>query len=660
MRNIRDNRSVSGKSLIRAASIQSKDVDVENRLIHLSFSSETPYERGGRLEILGHEPGDYDISRLENRGMLLFNHKTDDYRGVIERAWVEGKRGSVIARIKEGPVGDETLRDAKAGILTKASFQYRYTEKPKDLPPDERGVPRYRAKWRATGEVSLVTMPADDTVGIGRMEDFTDAEPDRSGSRSETSTNQKTEQNKMSEQASAVANPPQADGAQQRAATTVDVRVIENEALARERNRVAEIEASAAAPMVRSAVKDIDTRAKVAKEKGTAAQEFKDEIWRAMCAMQTGQVNTGYSGQVPEKDLGKWSWGRAVEQAIVAKAGGRLDGIEGELHTEALRGGHQGKGGLIIPWSVLNHRSSGGEFQRDQLVGTANLGGAWVGTQLQPASFIEMLRIRTAVLAQGVRLLTGLTQNPSFPRQLTQSSTAWMATEGTAAGETNITVDVPTMTPKTLHAFVDVGTLVNIQAQPGMDAIVREDLRADASRKIEAGILYGNGAGGQPTGIASTAGIGSVVGGVNGAALTWSHIVKLKTAVAAGNGDPGMGAFIINSVTQGRCEETEKFTGGGREIWAGGPTPLAGQPAGVTNLVRSNLTKGTSNGICSELFFGVWSDSFFGLYGNGFELLADPYTQASTRLVRVHMYAFADFLPRHPANFSYMADALTP
>ena len=81
-------------------------------------------------------------------------------------------------------------------------------------------------------------------------------------------------------------------------------------------------------------------------------------------------------------------------------------------------------------------------------------------------------------------------------------------------------------------------------------------------------------------------------------------------------------------------------------------------PAGVSNNVSSTLTKGTSSGVCSAIFFGNWRDLLIGEWG-GLETLTDNVTQAANRIIRCHAYQTVDVAVRQAASFSAMLDALT-
>lgn len=85
---------------------------------------------------------------------------------------------------------------------------------------------------------------------------------------------------------------------------------------------------------------------------------------------------------------------------------------------------------------------------------------------------------------------------------------------------------------------------------------------------------------------------------------------------------------------------------------------MNGYRAGVSNNVRSDLTKGSSSGVCSALAYGNWSDLLIGEWGTA-ELLPDEVTQAANRIIRMHIYQTVDIGVRRAQSFSAMLDALT-
>ena len=190
-------------------------------------------------------------------------------------------------------------------------------------------------------------------------------------------------------------------------------------------------------------------------------------------------------------------------------------------------------------------------------------------------------------------------------------------------------------------------------------SLVMNDLATVLGLTIQASALNGGGAN-QPVGVMATAGIGSVVGGANGAAPTWKNIVDLETAVAVANAMVGSLGYITNAKVRGTLKNSFKPSATtGIPLWADGAVPLNGYKAAVTNAVPSNLTKGTSSGVCSAILFGNWADLFIGLW-SGVDLTVNPYALDTSGAVRITAFQDVDVAVRHTGSFAAMLDALTP
>lgn len=144
------------------------NIDTEKRTAVFSFSSETPYERFFGLEVLDHAPESVDLSRLNDGAPLLLNHNTDEQIGVVESAWLENKRGMARVRFSANRLASEVFSDIADGIRRNISVGYvvkKYIEE-----RDEKTT-IYRAVGWLPLEVSVVSVPADATVGLGRDAD---------------------------------------------------------------------------------------------------------------------------------------------------------------------------------------------------------------------------------------------------------------------------------------------------------------------------------------------------------------------------------------------------------------------------------------------------------------------------------------------------------
>lgn len=152
------------KSFFRNLDIETAKVEEneENFIYTLSFASEEPYERWFGMEIIKVE--EMDLSRINNNAPLLFNHNPDKIIGVVEKSWIKDKKAYAEVRLSktnEEAVKIKKMIDEK--ILTKVSFGYKYLES--KFLKEENNLDFYEFKVLPF-EVSIVSVPADDTVGI--------------------------------------------------------------------------------------------------------------------------------------------------------------------------------------------------------------------------------------------------------------------------------------------------------------------------------------------------------------------------------------------------------------------------------------------------------------------------------------------------------------
>lgn len=180
----------SGPIIQRAQATEAAVLDEETRLVRLSFSSEIQVERRSWfedpwIEVLGHERKECDLSRLNGGAApVLFNHNQYDRAnqiGVVEKAWLEDGRGMANVRLSKRSELDDLWRDIKDGIIRNVSVGYRILERTL-VKKNDKGPSEYRVTRWLPAEISLVSIPADPTVGIGRSDDaqskyqFTDLE----------------------------------------------------------------------------------------------------------------------------------------------------------------------------------------------------------------------------------------------------------------------------------------------------------------------------------------------------------------------------------------------------------------------------------------------------------------------------------------------------
>lgn len=148
------------------------------RRFELSFSSEEPYQRWFGLEILSHADGAVDLSRLNEIGVLLFNHDTDSVLGRVERAWIDDKRGKAEVVFDDDEAAEIIYQKVKSGTLKGVSVRYSVDSweeviAGKTSTDGFTGPCDIARKWTPL-EISIVSVPADATVGVGRSRSDTE------------------------------------------------------------------------------------------------------------------------------------------------------------------------------------------------------------------------------------------------------------------------------------------------------------------------------------------------------------------------------------------------------------------------------------------------------------------------------------------------------
>ncbi len=611
-------------SLRRAFSFDRAAIDEASRTIALSFSSELPVERWFGSEILSHEQGSADLNRLNDGAPLLFNHDPDRIIGVVQTAMISNGRGVATVRFASTDAAQEMAAMVNDGIIRNVSFGYQILEMkeaPKGTFTATRWVPY---------EISLVSIPADPTVGVGRSDD-----------------QQETPMTKVIRELPAIEaeTTPPSKKQDIKMDTTVEVTAAENAATAKERERISGISA-----LARMFVGN-DDLANTLIDSGKSLDEARAAFLEKIGARQKPITGEEAKIGMTSTELKQFSFARVINALANPTDRHMQDAaaFEFECSHAAQKTSKRQAQGIMIPYDVLHG-------QRDLSVTTATEGGNTVATSLLASSFIDLLRSKMVVSGLGTQMLMGLTDFVAIPRQASGASAFWVA-EGVAPTESQQAFDQVSLAPKTLGAFTDFSRRLLLQSSIDVESFVKRDLASVIALEVDRAAIHGTGTAPQPRGIVATSGIGSVAGGTNGAAPTYTNIVALETAVAVSNADVGALAYLTNTRVRGLLKRTFINTTGGETPVFALDGMMNGYRAAVTNQVSNTLTKGTSVSNCSAIIFGNFSDLIIGMWG-GLDLTVDPYTFSTSGTIRIVAMQDVDVAVRNAASFAAMLDAL--
>jgi HK97 family phage major capsid protein/HK97 family phage prohead protease len=593
-----------------------RSVNAEERTVDLAFSSEAEYERWWGVEILGHDAGEVRMDRLKSGAALLVNHRSDDQVGVVESARIDKDgKGRATVRFGKSARASEILQDVIDGIRKLVSVGY-HIHAAKLVETREGGIDVYRITDWEPVEISIVSVPADPSVGVGRSVESPREEAPR------VSVEAPREQQPNEEKRMADQEPK------------IDVTAERKAAVEEEQTRTATI------LKIGEQYKTLDPKAlEVAAQAvrdGKSVSEFQAELLKRLNERTTkpiGEQHRATEIGLTEKEAKQFSFMRAIR--FLADKNDPKAREEAAFEIECSKAAQDAAGkpaqGIMVPADVLGRGFS-------STTPAGGPGSNIIATDLLSGSFIEMLRKRSFAMQRG-RKLAGLVGNVDIPRQKSGNTAYWVG-EGSAPTAGELGVDNISLTPKTVGAYSDITRKMLIQSSPDAEALTRDDIIKTLALAIDNAALYGSGAANQPRGVKNYAGI-NAVDFVAAGAPTFAELVKMETEIAADNADLGSLAYVIDAAMRGYLKTLPKF-GSGTEatVWEQGGT-VNGYECAVTNQVTTG-----------DVFFGNWDDLLIAMW-SGLDLTVDPYALSTSGGVRVIAFQDLDFNLRHVESFCY-------
>lgn len=370
-------------------------------------------------------------------------------------------------------------------------------------------------------------------------------------------------------------------------------------------------------------------------------------------AGKAATVGTGADGnrdvsKQDERDMSKYNLNRALLAKVDQRA---LDGIEAEIQAETEKrateeGIELSANSIVVLDSVLQKR---GQTVTLQTTNPGDQGGVTVDTTMK--GVLELMYANTFLDKVGAKTMTGLTGNVKFSVQET-APTIQELTEIEEMDDDEILWSSFGMSPKRRGTTIPISRQLLIQSSLDMQNVVIDQIGIALGQKANAEAIAN-------ILTAITSGNGNLIAlGTNGAAPIYANVVALKALIDGFNHLHGSPKFLTNSKVQAQLELTQKFTGtDGTTVWKEGNT-VAGYPAVVSNIVPSNLVKGTATN-ASAIIFGNFADFYMGAWG-GTEYIVDPFSAKKKGQIEITVNAFWDQKIARVKSFAGIKDALTP
>ena len=574
----------------------------EDRTAELSFSSEVEYERMPNFfEVLSHEPNAVNLERLNSGANLLFNHDSDKPLGVISSAKIGADRkGRAVVRFsKSDPFANQIWKDVQDGILRNVSVGYRIDEIQRKGTRADGGEVYVASRW-TPHEISVVTIPADYSVGINRSMKVEETE-------NKINSNQKI---------------------------TIMSDTTKPDAIAVERDRVRTI---------LSAGKEYNS-AELANEyvaSGKSVEEFRSALLEVVNKRNQKVVDSTKPIGMSEKEIRNFSMVkllRALSEPSNSKA---REEARFELEMCQVAGNQQQRAvkGTVIPSDVLSHPLSRGDIVSiGGGQGYTNNAGATVATNLLTSSFIDLLRSRTTALQLATQL-GGLVGSVDIPKQVSGTAGYWIGEDESATLQ-DVQFGLTELRNKTVASKSEITHKLLMQSSIDVEALVRADLAKGLAQTIDTAFFYGVSSASTPRGIKNVSGINSFAWA--GAEPTYAELIRMETEVEQNNIDSATACYVMNAKMRGYLKGAKKFATSGADstIWEQGNT---------VNGYRTEVTNQINDG---DIFFADWSSAIVGLWGN-LEISVDPYSGSDRGRLKIVAMQDVDFAVRYNKAFTY-------
>ncbi|MGD9608961.1 MAG: phage major capsid protein [Desulfovibrionaceae bacterium] len=461
-----------------------------DNVVEASLSSEYPVERVRGKEILLHNESAVDLSRAPLP--LLASHDTRELPvGIVENIKIEGGKLRGSLRFGESQKAKEALADVKAGILRSISIGYLVQK-------TERGGDSYKVTRWQPYECSLVAVPADPSVGVGRS---FNTQP------METKTMDKNDLLKAQKRAMEELETLATSGSDSEAMTA----------------KRAELEA-------------LDTRLAVLTDL---------EKRRAPADKVPGIAGPAAAAPAREGEV------RVLRPEDKLADVCRRDLIDG-IKPEDLSLGRVLRGLVTGEWA-------GAEAEKRAVMaeGTSSLGGVLIPTPLA-AQVIDLARNQAVVFRAGASTVP-MTANTLKMCKVTGDMSASWREENAAITASEMSFDSLSFTAKALAAICTI-SIELLEDAGNVNGLIENSIAQALALELDRAALFGSGVAPEPLGLNGVTGVQSISMGDNGAALTgYSPFTLAMQKLYEKNAVPG--AFVYSPRTWAALEGLVDTTG---------------------------------------------------------------------------------------------------
>jgi HK97 family phage major capsid protein len=552
---------------------------------------------------------------------------------MIDAARIEDKRLVVDAHLFNTARAQE-VRAMLDGGLRNVSVGYRLHEVEED---DE----TYTARDWEPYEGSIVTVPADHSVGVGRdlgqelevrMFRASVPVPQPKSAQAANGAAMSDQLNSAAAGASADVKPEvRIEAGKQQQAATIDPVQFENERV----------------EFIRDYVRQNNFDERYAQhwiQSGKSPLQIGKEGMAILTKRSEDASNSvGYVG-LSRTETRRYSLLRALRAAI--NNDWKDAGLELEANKELskrLDKSPRSAKSFFVPLDVMmRDLPAAQQHGRRDMTAAGSSGSQYlISTDNMPGNFIELLRNSSVGLQMGVQRLSGLRGNVTIPKMTAGNTAYWLSDETTQITESQPTIGQLALAPKNVAALTELSHQLMVQSSPDAEALVLQSIARDIGLAVDVGILRGSGASGQPTGIVNTASIGAFTGTSLAAVGLLNAIADVGAANALFEGCGFATTHAVAGLLMDRPNVTSATNG--VPLWQG--RMERGTIRDYPAMASGQMASGT-------MLFGWWPSVLLAEWGV-LELMVNPFSDFTRGLTAVRGWYTCDVGVRYAGAWSY-------
>ncbi|EEW0969815.1 major capsid protein [Escherichia coli] len=622
----------------------------------IAFSSTQPYQRqfwdeqNQEMvvldEILVHTPEAVDLSRLNNNAPLLFNHNFDNHIGVVCDARIDADNvGRALVKFsKHGTLANDIRNKVIEGTMEKISVGYDIKEYQIDYAKGQLIV----TKW-APFEISFVTVPADDSVGLNRSlntitvnlgakRDMTKEQIEEIKEEQESAQVEETpvEENKEPKVEENKEDENLEDGKDAKHPESVD----DDSSTVREAEEVKE--EREAAPVEEEKTEEVAERSEEDEEEIRAiARELNiddEELKRALAikdmtpeAFRTKALNNLVNAQRNNEQIKDSKMEKTFDLNNVIRSlvdGEALGANEAEFSamaaTATMQRGRAARGGSVFVPAAAMRAAAAGNTKADLT--------AITDEKLMTESYIEMLMPESVLGRLGVTVYSGLNAPTAIPKMTKSSVDAFgFVDENGAAPESKAEFANVKLSPKTFAGGNPISRQ-SLKTVPGIATLITDHINKAVRIKLEQLILSDKANDRGPAGLVKQLVDGGRV--EKKAAFSYKDFLK-EIAKLTDAGVPAQAIkFAMSGATAAELESTLKDNGVSGYIIENGK--LAGYEVVTSGVIPAD-----------HIVLGDFSGITIGEWG-GLELDMDDTTYRAQSAIVPRIWVDLDYVVTQP------------